>query len=183
MISFFHTFLLFSSELFLLWSEWEIFHVSTCQPVVRKGQQQVQPVRPGKLQEAHSCLKQRDAFNLLCSCIKVKFIAEGVVWAAEKVDMWHIDNFPVHVRMQSCLGTKTEQVCTPYYLCASSIWCGIHRALHLLHIVFPKSREKINPHCTQIPWSQTERTAGAAQVTECYHLAVGFEGSVPKYCF
>lgn len=29
----------------------------------------------------------------------------------------------------------------------------------------------------------TEHSAGAAQVTECFHLTVDFEGNVPKYCF
>lgn len=40
-----------------------------------------QPVRPGKLQEAHYCLKQRDAFSLLFPIValEMKLIAEGVV--------------------------------------------------------------------------------------------------------
>lgn len=72
--------------------------------------------------------------------LEVKFIAEGVVWVAEKVYVWHMENFPVHMRMQSCLQTMTEQVCRPCYLCASLIWWERHRALPLLHIVFPRSQ-------------------------------------------
>lgn len=68
MVSFFHTHFpvllsfFFSNErffMFLLVSQWW-----------ERDQQQVQPAQPRKLQEAHSCPKQRDAFNLLCSCIR-----------------------------------------------------------------------------------------------------------------
>lgn len=121
-----------SSELFLLWSEWEIFHVSSCQPVVRKGQQQVQPVRPGKLQEAHSCPKQRDAFNLLCSCIRSQIHSwRGGVSSWKSGSTTH-GQFPcVHMRMQSCLDTMTEQVCMPcvsylYVLLWSAGGCTKH---------------------------------------------------------
>lgn len=100
---------------------------------------------------------------------EVKFIAEGMVWVAEKVDVWHTDNFPVHMRMQSCLETMTEQVCTLCCLCASLIWWGMHRALPVLHRVFSRSQGQ-----------QPECSAGAAQVTEWFHLTVGFEGSVRK---
>lgn len=130
-------------------------------------------------------LAQSRGMHLTCSAValEVKFLAEGMVWVAEKVDVQQMDNFPVHMRMHSCLDTMTEQVCTPCYLCASLICWGLHRALPLLHTVFPKSQGRINLHCTRIPWSQTEHSAGAAQVTESFDLTAAFEGNVPKFCF
>lgn len=177
MIAFFHTHFpillsFFLSEvnerffMFLLVSQWW-----------ERDQQQVQPVRPGKLSEAHSCLKQRDTFNLLCSYIRSQIHSwrDGV--SGWKSGCMTHGQFPCAYEDAELLGDYD--------------WAGLHTVLSvcLLDLVGDAQSTSCAPQSVsqksrakEIPWSQPECSAGAAQVTECFHLTVGFEGNVPKCC-
>lgn len=119
--------------------------------------------------------------------LQVKFIAEGVVWVVEKVEVQHMDSFPVCI--WGCRAAWTlwlsRFACRVYLIsmCFSDLLGDAQSISSAPCSVSQKSRAKINLHGTRIPWPQTECTAGAAQVTECVHLTVDFEGNVPKYCF
>lgn len=176
MASFFHTHFavllsFFLSEvnerffMFLLVSQWW-----------ERDQQQVQPVWPRKLQEAHSCPKQRDAFNLLCSCIRSQICC----WR-DGVSGWR----------SGCM-TDGQFLCA-YEDAELLDWAGLHtvlsmcfldlhRALPLFRVAFPKSQWQ-NKSALYTNTMIREHSAGAAQGTECFHLTVGFEGNVLKYCF
>lgn len=127
-----------------------------------RDQQQVQPVRPGKLQEAHSCPKQRDAFNLLCSCIRSQIHS----WR-DGVSGWTYNTWTTSLCMWGCRAAWTLWV-SRFAQCVIHVllWSGGGSTEHFLCSTerFPKVKGKINLHCTPIPWSQTEHSAGAAQV-------------------
>lgn len=146
---FFHDFsLLYSpshSELCLLWSEWGILHVSSCQPVVRKGQQQVQLVSQARKAAGGTLLPEAEGwilFTLPCSCIRsgIHSWRDGVSSWESGRSMTHERFLCVHTRKHSCL--DTEQICIPCYPCASLIKWRMHRTLPLFCIAFPKSQGK-----------------------------------------